>query len=396
MARNKKTRSEEYAGGFPAGMEAFHSLKNPREGKAKRHYFGEVLFIALAAMTCGMEGFDDFERFAKLKVNWLRRFLKLPHGPPSDDTFRRIFTALDPKGFVECFIAHVRSICPDLAGGLIAIDGKTVRHSFDHGDPENSIHLISAWADGCGLSLGQLLVDGKSNEITAVPKLLRQLNIKGATVSLDAMGCQKKIAQEIHFAGGDYLLALKANHGTLHGEVVELFADAEALEYGRTKGCQVSLHDPGPEKSHGRIEHRVVKVTDYLDWFEPSERKYWLGLRSLVEITSTRILKGETSTEKRYYLTSHAPDSEKLGDLVRRHWGIENRCHWVLDMTFDEDNCRVRKGNAAENLALLRKLTLNLLRHDQSIKDTMRGKRIRAALCEKTLETLLNPKSEVE
>jgi predicted transposase YbfD/YdcC len=203
------------------------------------------------------------------------------------------------------------------------------------------------------------------------------------------MGCQKKIAQEIRFAGGDYLLALKANHGTLHGEVMALFADAEAMEYGRAKGSKVGLHDPGPEKCHGRIEHRVVKVTDYLDWFDPADRKHWLGLRSLVEVTSTRILKGETSTEKRYYLTSHAPDAEKLGDLVRRHWGIENRCHWVLDMTFDEDGCRARKGNAAENLALLRKLTLNLLRHDQTIKDTMRGKRIRAALCEKTLETLL-------
>ena len=388
MAR-KTTRNEEYAGGFPPGMEAFQSLTDPRNGKAKRHYFGEVLCIALAAMVCGMEGFEDFERFAKLKETWLRGFLKLPHGAPSDDTFRRIFTALDPKAFVECFITHVRSIRPDLAGGLIAIDGKTLRHSFDHGDPDSSLHLISAWADGCGLTLGQLLVDGKTNEITAVPKLLRQLDVRGATVSLDAMGCQKKIAQEIHFAGAHYLLALKANHGTLHGEVTALFADPEALDYGKTKGNQVQHHDPGPEKSHGRIEHRVVKVTDYLDWFEPSERKHWLGLRSLVEITSTRQHKGETSLEKRYYLTSHAPEALLLGDMIRRHWGIENRCHWVLDMTFDEDQCRVRKGHAAENLALLRKLTLNLLRHDQTIKDTMRGKRIRAALCEKTLSALM-------
>jgi len=388
MAR-KTTRSEQYAGGFPPGMEAFQTLPDPRNGKAKRHYFGEVLFIALAAMVCGMEGFEDFERFAKLKKIWLRGFLKLPHGTPSDDTFRRIFTALDPQAFIDCFIAHVRTIRPDLAGGLIAIDGKTLRHSFDHGDPENSIHLVSAWADGCGLTLGQLLVDGKTNEITAVPKLLRQIDIKGATVTLDAMGCQKKIAQEIHFAGAHYILALKGNHETLHDEVRALFADPEALDYGKTKGSVVAHHDPGMEKGHGRIEHRVVKTTDYLDWFEPTERKHWLGLRSLVEITSTRQLKGESSTEKRYYLTSHAPDARLLGDLIRRHWGIENRCHWVLDMTFDEDHCRARKGHAAENLALLRKLTLNLLRHDQTIKDTMRGKRIRAVLCEKTLETLL-------
>jgi len=392
MAR-KKTRSEEYAGGFPPGMEAFEELKDPRGGKAKRHYFGEVLFIALAAMICGMEGFDDFERFAKLKEKWLRRYLKLPHGTPSDDTFRRIFTALDPKAFVECFISHVRAIQPDLAGGLIAIDGKTIRHSFDQGDPENSIHLVSAWAADCGLSLGQLKVDGKSNEITAVPKLLRQLNVKGATVSLDAMGCQKKIAQEIRFAGGDYLLALKGNHGTLHEEVAALFADGQSLAYGESKGAALAYHNPGPEKGHGRIEHRTVRVTDYLDWFEPAERKHWLGLRSLVEITSTRQIKEDVSIEKRYYLTSHKPEAEKLSDMVRRHWGIENCCHWVLDVTFDEDQCRARKGHAAENLALLRKLTLNLLRHDQKIKDTMRGKRIRAALCEKTLETLLKMSS---
>jgi hypothetical protein len=193
MPHKKKTCSDEYAGGFPAGMEAFQSLTETCEGKVKRHYFGEVLFIALAAMTRGMEGFDDFERFAKLREAWLRRFLKLPHGPPSDDTYRRIFTALGPRGFVERFITHVAAIRRDLAGSLMDIDGKTLRHSFDHGHPENSIHLISAWADGCRLSLGQLLVDGKSNEITAVPKLLRQFDVKGATVSLDAMGFQKEI-----------------------------------------------------------------------------------------------------------------------------------------------------------------------------------------------------------
>jgi len=387
---HKKTRNERYAGGFPSGMEAFETLADPRNGRSKRHYFGEVLFIALAAMTCGLEGFDDFERFAKLKEDWLRKHLKLPNGTPSDDTFRRIFTALDPKGFVECFIAHVTTLRPELAGELIAIDGKTVRHSFKDGDPDNSIHLISAWASGSGLSLGQLLVDGKSNEITAVPKLLRQIEVKGATVSLDAMGCQKKIAQEIHFAGADYLLALKGNHGTLHAEVMALFEDPAALEYGCGQGRVVAEHHSGAEKGHGRIEQRSVKITDYLDWFEPNERKHWLGLRSVVEVTSTRELSnGSKSTEKRYYLTSHAPDAEKLLDLVRRHWGIENRCHWVLDVTFNEDQCRARMGHAAQNLALLRKLTLNFLRSDQTVKDTIRGKRIRAALCEKTLEAFL-------
>ena len=237
------TRNEEYAGGFPPGMEAFEKLTDPRNGKAKRHYFGEILFIALAAMICGMEGFGDFERI-----------FKLPHGTPSDDTFRRIFTALTPKAFVECFTAHVRFIRPDLADELIAIDGKTLRHSFDHGDPESSLHLISAWSDGCGQSLGQLPVDGKTNEITAAPKLLRQIDVKGTTVTLDAMGCQKKIAQETHFAGAHYCL------------------------------------------------------------------------------------------------NSHAPDADLLGRLARRHWGIENRCHWVLDMTFDDDHCRANSLSTSSGI----------------------------------------------
>ncbi len=351
-----------------------------------------MLFIALAAMVCGLEGFDDFARFGKLRRAWLKKHLRLPNGTPSPDTFRRVFTALDPKAFVDCFAAHVAALHPGLSGELIAIDGKTLRHSFTDGDPDNSIHLISAWASGSGLSLAQLLVDGKSNEITAIPKLLRQIDVKGATVSVDAMGCQKKIAQEIHFAGGDYLLALKGNHGTLHGEVVSLFEDPAALAYGREKGSQVAQYQGGTEKGHDRIEQRSIRVTDYLGWFEPSERKHWLGLRSIVEVTATREVGGSKSTERRYYLTSHAPDAEKLLGLVRGHWGIENRCHWVLDVTFNEDQCRARIGHAAQNLALLRKLTLNLLRSDQTIKDTIRGKRIQAMLCEDILETLMKIK----
>ena len=232
---------------------------------------------------------------------------------------------------------------------------------------------------------------GGAHQITAVPKLLRQINVKGATVSLDAMGCQKKIAQEIHFAGADYLLALKGNHGTLHKEVVGLFEDPSSLEYGCSKGRVVAEYQSGAEKGHGRIEQRSIKATDYLDWLEPQERKDWLGLRSVIEVTSTRELTdGNTSLEKRYYLTSHAPvAAEKLLELIRSHWGIENRCHWVLDVTFNEDQSRVRMGHAAQNLALLRKLTLNLLRADKTVKDTMRGKRIRAALCEKTLAAFM-------
>ena len=388
MAR-KKTRSEEYAGGFPPGMEAFESLTDPRDGRAKRHYFGEVLFIALAAMVSGMDDFEDFERFAQEREEWLRQWLKLPNGTPSDDTFRRIFTALDPKAFGDCFVDYTALLSRRLGQELVAIDGKTLRGSFQAPDKSDALHLISAWATASGLTLGQLLVDSKTNEITAVPKLLRQLDVAGCVVSLDAMGCQKKIAIAIRHAGADYLLALKGNHGTLHGEVRDLFGDAAALSAASAGGSVVaraSTHDKG----HGRIEERHLTVTDHLGWMDKKERTSWLDLRSLVHLRSVRHLPdGSRSEEDRYWLTSLAPDAKHLLELARGHWGIENQCHWVLDVVYGEDASRARSGHAAQNLALLRRLGHNLLRHDTTVKDSISGKRKRACLSTSTLETFL-------
>lgn len=385
-----KTRRDEYAGGFPDGLEAFRSLEDPRTGNNPNHYFGEVLFIALAAMICGCEGFEDFERLARLKAGWLGKHLKLPNGTPSNDTFRRIFTRLKPREFCNCFTSFVMGLNARLGRQLIAIDGKTLRHSFEDADPTTSLHLISAWACESQLSLGQLAVDGKSNEITAVPKLVRQLDIKGHVVSLDAMGCQKKIAQEIHFAGGDYLLALKANHETLHDEVRSFMEDPACLVDWQNRGAVVA-HASSTDGEHGRIEERQLSVTNAIDWIDAKQRKHWLGLTSLVRARTVRHHKsgGEGTDESRYYLTSLPPDAEELLKLVRQHWSIENQCHWVLEMTFGEDRCRVRKGNAPENLALLRKMALSLLKHDTSVKDSVRGKRLQAILDEKTLETFL-------
>lgn len=392
MARKKaseKTRSEEYAGGFPPGMEAFETLADPRDGRAKRHYFGEVLFISLAAMVSGMDDFEDFERFAQERGEWLRGWLKLPNGVPSDDTFRRIFTALDAEAFGDCFIGYTAALSRRLGQELVAIDGKTLRGSFQNPDKSDALHLISAWATASGLTLGQLLVDSKTNEITAVPKLLRQLDVAGCVVSLDAMGCQKKIAIAIRHAEADYLLALKGNHGTLHGEVRDLFADAAALEAAATGGkavARASSHDKG----HGRIEERHLTVTGHLDWLDGKERRSWLDLRSLVHLRSVRHLAdGSRSEEDRYWLSSLAPDAEHLLKLVRGHWGIENQCHWVMDVVYGEDASRIRSGEAARNLSLLRRLGHNLLRHDTTVKDSISGKRKRACLSTTTLEVFL-------
>lgn len=394
MAR-KQTRSEEYAGGFPAGMEAFEKLPDPRDGRAKRHYFGEVIFIALAAMVCGMDDFEDFERFAQEREEWLRKRLKLPGGIPSDDTFRRIFAALDPEGFNECFVEFSATLSERLGKELVALDGKTLRGSFEAPDKSDALHLVSAWAADSGLTLGQLLVEAKSNEITAVPKLLRQLDVSGCVVSLDALGCQKKIAIAIRHAEADYLLALKGNRAVLHEEVRSLFEDAEALDLACREGhvvCRVSDCDKG----HGRTEERHLTVTDHLDWLDPAERRSWLGLRSVVHLHSVRHLAdGRTTRQDRYYLTSLPPEAGSLLRLARGHWSIENQCHWVMDVVYGEDASRVRTGHAAQNLALLRRLSHNLLKADRSVRDSIAGKRKRACLSVNTLETFLklrNPK----
>ena len=373
-------------------MEAFETLTDPRNGRAKRHYFGEILFIALAAMVSGMDDFEDFERFAQEREQWLRTWLKLPNGTPSDDTFRRVFSALSPEAFCECFVGFTASLCQRLSQELVAIDGKTLRGSFQKEDKSDALHLISAWTGTSGLTLGQLLVDSKTNEITAVPKLLRQIDVKGCVVSLDAMGCQKKIAIAIRHSDADYLLALKGNRGTLHGEVVALFSDSQALADARTKGSVVE-RSISCDKGHGRIEERHLTVTDHLDWLDTKERRSWLDLRGVVHLRSTRELPdGSRSEENRYWLTSLEPDAAKLLALCRGHWGIENQCHWVMDVTWGEDSSRIRIGHAASNIALLRRLAQNLLKHDQSVRDSIAGKRKRACLSTATLEKFLKLK----
>lgn len=385
-----KTRSEQYSGGFPESIEAFRDMSDPRTGRNKRHYFGEIIFMALAAIICQCEGFGDMERFAKLKERWFRKFLKLPNGTPSNDTFRRVFSAIDPEQFNACFMVFVQATHGDLGEQLIAIDGKALRHSFDTGTELKHLHMLSAWACEEGISLGQLAVDSKSNEIKAIPKLIDLLDLEGHTVSLDAMGCQKSIAKKIYLAHANYLLALKGNQGTLHKRVEAFFASPNHIKEARKRGNTITVSDV-ENKAHGRIERRIVMATDALDSVDKREIDSWLGLRSIVCVEAHREERstGKRSVEKRYYITTHAPDAAKLQQFIRQHWSIENQCHWILDMTWKEDASRIRKANAAENVALLRKLALNLLKADTSIKDTVRGKRLQATFDENILSTFL-------
>jgi predicted transposase YbfD/YdcC len=378
-----------YREGFPDCLDAFRQLPDPRESPATRHYFGEILFIALAATVSGMDGFEDIAVFSREREDWLRGHLVLPNGLPGADTYARVFAALDPQAFLECFAGWVAARCPALAGELVAIDGKTLRRSGTKGG-KKALHVISAWAGSRGITLGQLAVDGKSNEITAVPKLLRQLDVKGCVVSLDAMGCQHKTAVAISHAGADWLLALKGNQGTLHDGAIALFADGKALEWITEGGGVVARHEE-TDAGHGRVEERRLGVTGHLDWIDPKERLKWLGLRSVMCVESVRHLPGEEAvTARRYWLSSLPPDAPRLLALVRGHWGIENRCHWVMDVVFNEDQSRIRTGHAAKNVSMLRRLTHNLLQTSPELAGkSVRSKRLAAALNPKRLEAFL-------
>jgi predicted transposase YbfD/YdcC len=369
-----------YREGFPDCLDAFRKLPDPRHSPATRHYFGEILFIALAATISGMDGFEDMEVFSREREKWLRERLELPNGLPSADTYARVFAAIDPEAFMGCFAEMVASRCPALSGELIAIDGKTLRRSGTKGG-RKALHVISAWAGSRGITLGQLAVGEKSNEITAVPKLLRQLDLRGCVVSLDAMGCQHRTAVAIGHAGADWLLALKGNQGTLHDGAVALFADTGSLDWIKERGGEVSLSEQ-TDAGHGRVEERRLCATDHLNWIAPKERRKWMGLRSVICVESVRHLPGEEPTvARRYWLSSLPPDAPRLLALVRGHWGIENRCHWVMDVVFNEDQSRIRNRHAAKNMALLRRLSHNLLQTSPELAGkSVRSKRLAAAL----------------
>lgn len=358
------------------------TIVDPRVNRTKQHELVDILTLAICALLCRAETFNDMEDFGKAKQEWFKTFLALPNGIPSHDTFNRVFQALDPKEFLNAFLNWTQSLRQAIPDEIVAMDGKALRRALDG---EKSVrYIVSAWAEDNGLVLGQLKVDEKSNEITAVPQLLRLLELKGCIVTLDAMGCQKNIAKEIIEADADYVLALKGNQETVHEEV-KTFLDDAVAEAKTWRPPGVGAPPSGPasaskksvEKDHGRLETREYFQSAELDWF--ADKSKWEGLQTAGCVQATRQIKGKISTERRYYLSSLPLDIERFARAVRSHWGIENKVHWILDVRFGEDQSRARTGYAAENLATLRRLSLNLLKSEKTKKRGIRGKQNNAS-----------------
>lgn len=366
-------------------LEAFDGLQDPRTRECA-HRLDELLLVALCAITSGADSWISVTGWARLKLEWLRRFLPFSNGIASHDTFSRVFNLLDARQFEACFICWMQQLCPSLKGQLVPIDGKTVCGSHD--GAQGAIHLVSAWHSAAGLVLGQVKTAHKSNEITAIPQLLDALDVRGATITIDAMGCQHAIIDKIVEKGADYIVAVKNNQPTLAQAVESMF---DAVDTGVHDGRL--QQDVSIEKGHGRIETRRCVVANDLIAMgnHPQE---WNGLQSVVMVQSTREAvngknKGDKTTEWRYYISSLALDASEFNAKVRAHWGIENSCHWVLDMTFDEDDCRIRAGHGAQNFAILRRIALNLIKQEKSSKTSVNVKRLKAGWSTDYLQVLL-------
>jgi predicted transposase YbfD/YdcC len=364
----------------------FAAVEDPRDTRFVDHPLADILTIALCATLSDARGFTDIAEFGRTKIDWLRSLgLTLPHGAPSHDTYRDVFRHLDPAAFGEGFRCWISAACSRLGVGQVQIDGKSLRGS--RGLNGTCLHLVSAWAGGNSLTLGQVAVDDKSNEITAIPKLLKMLELQGSLVSIDAMGCQKEIARAIRDAGADYLLQVKGNQPTLEADVrawIDAAIEADFVGFEHDLWLDSS-------RGHGREEERACLVLYDLDGL--STRQDWVDLKAIVRVCRTVRKGGKETFEEAHYICSRRGGAEELGKGTRGHWGIENGLHWVLDVTFREDDCRLRDPAAAENLGLLRRVATSLLRQDKS-KGSISGKIRRAAWDDEFRRHLLNLLSE--
>lgn len=364
-------------------IESFFETIEDHRHHNKLHKLIDVIIIAICGVVAGADTYEQIENFGKKRKRWLSKFLDLPHGIPSHDTFGRIFERMNPWEFQDSFKKWIASVARQTKGQVVAIDGKTLRRSHDRSDDKKAIHMISAWASSNQVVLGQLKTAEKSNEITAIPYLLRLLDLSGCIITIDAMGTQKKIAQTITEQKSDYILALKENHKTLYEDTVRFFDHMDSMKKQGYAFDDYRTVDGG----HGRIETRRYVVTSDIDWLESKED--WSGLKSLGMVESTREVNGESSFEKRYYISSLDSSAQVFGDAVRSHWGIENSVHWVLDIAFREDESRIRKGYAPENFAAIRHIALNLLRENKSFKGSVKSKRLNAAMDPQYLEDVM-------
>ncbi|GAB6910182.1 putative H repeat-associated protein [Desulfosarcina cetonica] len=366
----------------PSIPKYFTNLTDPRRYN-RRHKLIDIITIAICAVICNADGFEHIAEFGQAKYDWFKRFLELPHGIPSTDTFERVFALIDPKEFKICFMHWVKAISQLTKGEVIAVDGKTLRRSHDKSNGKAAIHMVSAWACANGIVLGQVKTEEKSNEITAIPELLKMLEIKGCIVTIDAMGCQKRICETIIEKEADYVLSLKGNHGHLHDDVQAYFQDFKQNEF---KNAVFDYHET-IDGEHGRIEIRKYWTSSDISWLQGKEN--WRNLETICMVERERQFVDRTENETSYYIGSLASNAEKYSNATRSHWGVENSLHWVLDVSFNEDGSRIRKGNAPDNFAVLRHIALNLIKKETSLKKSIKCKRLRAGWDDNYLSTIL-------
>jgi predicted transposase YbfD/YdcC len=367
-------------------VEHFQTLEDPRIERTKKHRLLDMLVIALCTLLSGGEGFQDMELFGKSKRAWLQTFLALPSGIPSHDTFGRLFARLNPQRFQECFLSWTRAVAQLTQGTLISLDGKTVKASFDRATALSPLHMLSAWcSDNGGLVVGQIKTEAKSNEITAIPELLHLLAIQGCIVTIDAMGCQTAIAGQIRDQGGDYLLAVKKNHKKAYTAIQAHFQQIEHHLPWRDADNFFDAFD----NDHGRRVRRRVWVMTDLRALPALEK--WPGLQAVIAVETIRMAhkQAPVTSDYRFYLSSVVRSATTFVTMIRQHWDIENKLHWSLDVTFNEDRCRIRKDHAAENMVALRHMALNLLRQESSRRLSLRQKRLLCSLDERYLLTVI-------
>lgn len=363
----------------------FEQVEDPRRQAGLRHPLLDIFFIAICAIIAGADDWVAIERFGNAKINWLKKYLPLKHGIPSHDVLGTVFGMLDPEQFAEAFTNWMKAVAE--VSDVIALDGKTIRHSFDKTADKAPIHVVSAWCAKNHLILGQVKVDDKSNEITALPKLIQLLAVKDCLVTIDAMGCQTEIAEQIVAQGGDYLLAVKKNQPHLYEDIEHLFKHAteenfKAIGFDSTRTV---------DKQHGRLEIRECQLISDKSWLDYlRNRTDWKNLTCVVKVTATRSTEREKENlESRYYISSRSLTAEEALEATRSHWGVENNVHWILDVVFDEDASRIRTGHAQQNLALMRRIAINMLNSEKKSRQSLKGKRQLAGWDESFLERVV-------